>query len=381
MISVYIAHSDREWLNKVKREIPWQEMNCKLTGTGTTFAIARNALTKQGVDLLITDIELKGAGPLELCEYAKLQSGQTTVVVVSAWERFEYAVKALNMGIKAFYPQSLSMKELTGLLQSVVDQINRRNFWLDQLNNAEDPLKQNIQFYSTKVLPMLFSGMLNEEDIAFIAESFKKNGYELENRSFVTLEFAVEGMYQTMMGAQEISAEIKKLHLTHFRVARISDTILGGVVGGETDEEAIDRAYEIVRKILEIIDGMDYRNVYMGISDPVKGPYGILTTTMLARQRMLAAGNLGKRLIGPREQVTPGEAGKPVEYKFLYEMTQYLTPDQLSPVFSRYLAAMRMIPVPEQTIKDYMRIDACLSAARIVIGTLEQADEVLAADL
>lgn len=70
-------------------------------------------------DLVITDIRIPGLDGLSLIEAAKEQCPDTTFVVISGYMEFEYARRALSLGVKGYIDKPISMDKLKDVLQHV----------------------------------------------------------------------------------------------------------------------------------------------------------------------------------------------------------------------------------------------------------------------
>lgn len=81
-------------------------------GVEADGAIAARRLEGERWDVVLTDIELPGLDGLALAERARRAPGSPPVLVMTAHERFEYAVSALRSGAAGFLTKPVDLAEL-----------------------------------------------------------------------------------------------------------------------------------------------------------------------------------------------------------------------------------------------------------------------------
>lgn len=70
-------------------------------------------------DLVITDIRIPGMDGLSMIEAAKEFCEDTVFVVISGYTEFEYARKALRLGVKGYIDKPISIDKLNDVLNFV----------------------------------------------------------------------------------------------------------------------------------------------------------------------------------------------------------------------------------------------------------------------
>lgn len=86
---------------------------------------AKNQLSEHQVALAIIDIRLKEEDPenkegLELLKWMKEKMFQVPVIVMSAYQEFDYAVEALNLGAEYFMRKPLDPDELHSIVEKIL---------------------------------------------------------------------------------------------------------------------------------------------------------------------------------------------------------------------------------------------------------------------
>lgn len=77
-------------------------------------------------DLVITDIRIPGMDGLSMIESAKELCKDTAFVVISGYTEFEYARKALRLGVKGYIDKPISIDKLNDVLNFVEEDCFRK---------------------------------------------------------------------------------------------------------------------------------------------------------------------------------------------------------------------------------------------------------------
>lgn len=74
----------------------------------------------KNVDLLITDIHMPGISGLEIIEMAREASPDMVVVILTGYDYFDYAKKAIRLGVEDYLLKPLDPDELEALLKRIL---------------------------------------------------------------------------------------------------------------------------------------------------------------------------------------------------------------------------------------------------------------------
>jgi len=70
-------------------------------------------------DIIITDIRIPFIDGLELIERVKARMSDVSVVVISGYDDFRYAQRALKLGVQDYLLKPVDPEELTGVLRKI----------------------------------------------------------------------------------------------------------------------------------------------------------------------------------------------------------------------------------------------------------------------
>lgn len=74
-------------------------------------------------DLVITDIRMPGMDGLSLIETASKSHPETMFVIISGYSEFEYARRALSMGVKGYIDKPISMQKLRDVIEAIEESL------------------------------------------------------------------------------------------------------------------------------------------------------------------------------------------------------------------------------------------------------------------
>ena len=119
MLKVILIDDEQNILTGLRYLIDWSAMGFEICGTFQNPAQALVQATKIRPDLIITDIEMPGTSGLDLIATLREDLPKCLFVILSAYEEFQYAKRAVELGAFQYLLKPLSAEELTGLLMKV----------------------------------------------------------------------------------------------------------------------------------------------------------------------------------------------------------------------------------------------------------------------
>lgn len=119
MLKVILIDDEQNILTGLRYLIDWSAMGFEICGTFQNPAQALAQALKIRPDLIITDIEMPGTSGLDLIATLREDLPKCLFVILSAYEEFQYAKRAVELGAFQYLLKPLSAEELTGLLMKV----------------------------------------------------------------------------------------------------------------------------------------------------------------------------------------------------------------------------------------------------------------------
>jgi len=123
MIKLLLVDDESIIRESIEAMLPLDEMGIRLTGSCSNAFDALNSMENDMPDILITDIKMPRMDGLELIERAQMLNPKLECIVLSGYDEFTFAKRAITLGVreyllKPFYKEEL-IKTLDGMCQKL----------------------------------------------------------------------------------------------------------------------------------------------------------------------------------------------------------------------------------------------------------------------
>ena len=113
---VIIAEDEHRIRDNLAKKIPLVHPGFEVVGKAVNGENALDLINALSPDLLITDIKMPVMSGLELIEELYFTVPELPVIILSGYDDFNYAKKALQFGVKDYILKPVSKKELASTL-------------------------------------------------------------------------------------------------------------------------------------------------------------------------------------------------------------------------------------------------------------------------
>ncbi|HJB47353.1 MAG TPA: response regulator [Candidatus Mediterraneibacter surreyensis] len=148
MIKVLVAEDEKPLLRGIKMLVEEIDSHFTVVKCAVNGKEAIEYLSANRVDVVFTDINMPIVDGLELMKYLSAEHPETIVVVISGYNDFEYAQKAIRFGVKEYLLKPIVKEELAAILKRIEESFesSKLNLEMNRLQNAVYHVKQeNIQ--------------------------------------------------------------------------------------------------------------------------------------------------------------------------------------------------------------------------------------------
>lgn len=220
-------------------------------------------------DIALMDIQMPGINGIEAMKEIQKNNKNIIFIVVSAYDKFDYAKEAIGLGVMEYVNKPIDQKVLVALLQRAMEKIDA-----DRMKRSDDLL---VREKMETVIPIIESGLiysvLFQENFAEETENFKHLlGIEENYGYMMILEYGDIGENGRLTNA--IGASVR-LHSNYTRMRETVKEFFPGIVGpmmantvivfvpcsdelaeNEYEERVkiIENARKMVRKLRSVID-------------------------------------------------------------------------------------------------------------------------------
>ncbi len=137
-LSVLIADDDHLMLKNLQKLVNWSNLGFQVIATATNGKKALYYMNKYHPQVLITDIIMPIMNGLELIEYVRDKYPETKILIISSYDEFEYAKKAIEKGVTDYLLKTeVTAASFTAKLSSLHQECISQNRILSTVLNRE----------------------------------------------------------------------------------------------------------------------------------------------------------------------------------------------------------------------------------------------------
>lgn len=124
----------------------WQEVNCVVIGEAENGEEGLRKIEELEPDIVIADINLPIVNGISMIEQT-IDEGQYSAIIVSGYNEFEYAKRAMKYGVTEYLLKPLNHEELKEAILKAIERREIRNVYYKVLKNKMDIEKLNVLDY------------------------------------------------------------------------------------------------------------------------------------------------------------------------------------------------------------------------------------------
>lgn len=247
MLKVFLVEDEIIIRNGVKNNIPWEQEGFTFVGEAGDGELAWPLIKQTKPDILITDIRMPFMDGLELSGLVRKELPDTKIIILSGYSEFDYAKKAINLGVANYLLKPISGEKLLEAVKQVADIIREeraQTLLVEQyrLENGENVKVEKIRlfeqivagtattreildrgelldldlaapFYTVLLLKLVDSGESMDSSAQVMEASEKVDEAIMKNPEFFAVERGLEGLAILMKSEEERQAGTKLMNL------------------------------------------------------------------------------------------------------------------------------------------------------------------------
>ncbi|MDD6213859.1 MAG: response regulator [Firmicutes bacterium] len=268
MYKVLLVDDENIILEGLSRMIDWGGFGCEICAKAHSVEEGIEFIKTLHPDIIFTDIMMKHMTGLEMLDQVYEYIKNAYVVIITGYRDFEYAQKAISLGVSDFVLKPTKLSQLNEIVEKAVNKLNHTKTLEKEVNE----LKQELQNTKQELTENAVSNLIISD-----IDSFDTTGtYSVLSK----LKFSRFFIWTTSIPYSEISKNsnveecVKRILFTIFpeniKNFRLNSTIDGDLAGlailTEDSDKSEIKLYEIMKKVCSLLKEVYSSEVYMGIS-------------------------------------------------------------------------------------------------------------------
>lgn len=149
MLKVLVVEDEKMLRKGLIFTVHWQEQGCVVVAEAENGKEGLELIQKQHPDIVITDIRMPLMDGLTMLENS-LQEDYSAIII-SSYNEFDYAKKALKFGVCEYILKPVDPQELEESLQKARRQLQMRRMYRERMNNSEKEIHISLIDHRTDV--------------------------------------------------------------------------------------------------------------------------------------------------------------------------------------------------------------------------------------
>jgi len=138
MYLVVIIDDEPVIVEGLKKLVPWEKYSCTVAECASDAISAEAVIQRHRPDILFTDIRMPGTDGLSVLSRLREEFPAMEVTVLTGYRDFDYAQKAINLGVTRFLLKPSRMEELCEAAEAMTNNLRKRGILPDsRLRTAE----------------------------------------------------------------------------------------------------------------------------------------------------------------------------------------------------------------------------------------------------
>lgn len=173
MYSVFIVDDEVIVRDGIRNKIDWEKSGFTFAGEAGDGEIALSMIQDIKPDILITDIKMPFMDGLELSRMVKKLLPWTKIIILSGHDEFEYAKKAISIGIADYILKPFTSEELLVSMNRAVEDLDKQKQRFSDIKKMKESLESASLLAKEKLLSDIVLGVITGADAVRLAADMK----------------------------------------------------------------------------------------------------------------------------------------------------------------------------------------------------------------
>ncbi|MBP5291117.1 MAG: response regulator [Lachnospiraceae bacterium] len=226
MRKVVIVDDEPLIVEGLRKIVEWDKYDCVVVGEASSAKEGLAMVDKHNPDILFTDIRMPGMDGLTMVAALRSEHKDMQVVVLTGYRDFEYARKALNLGVFRYLVKPSKMKELNETMEALSEKFAKTDE--DKVRETEEDTASANNFVVNQAISYIEQHYREKLQLTDVAEKVYVSHWHLSKllnstgKSFsdvlneIRIENAKKLMEDSSLHIADISERVGFVDTAHF---------------------------------------------------------------------------------------------------------------------------------------------------------------------
>ncbi len=363
MMKVFLVDDEIAIRENLRNSFPWEEKGYQLVGEAPDGEMALPMLRDLNADILLTDIRMPFMDGMKLCEEVQRTMPWVERIILSGYDDFAYAQKAISLGVKEYLLKPVTAAELEAALDRVSRQIEEKRRDRENLSALRERLSSGNQFLRDKLLASLFTDEGDREDDEALLGQMRGLGINLMAGCYAVIDIAFDAEGEQRLACRNALVSLAEMSGGGVHVCGAPKGARALVLG-DNPEDTEERAYSFANSAIHLPEMLRTDGTLISVGETVTDFHDIRQSMKSARHvRHLqsTAGMKERRIVSGNEAGSQRTPLSETDLSPLYERLQYASEEEVEPILTEYTRSLD----PSLAL-GYLRVAGLLTARRII---------------
>ena len=262
MVKLFLCEDEIVMRDGIKKHIDWEKEGIEFAGEASDGELAYPMIIEAKPDILLTDIKMPFMDGLELSELVKKELPDIKIIILSGYDEFAYAQKAVSLGVTEYLLKPISPAKLKESIRSVAEKIEEeRALGASEAEWAKEEQAERLAIERNRLFDAL---VMNEMSTSETLDKAKELGITLTARTYqmVLISLTLNGASADSFSESRnrLKAEMGTLYEDRNDCVFFDRGISGFtmLVLGDGGENNITVAVDELQEILNKYEDIDY---------------------------------------------------------------------------------------------------------------------------
>ena len=178
MYKVMLVDDEPIIVEGLSRSIPWEKWNCEVVATANDGLEGKERIEQYKPNILFMDICMPEMDGLTLIAAIKSEYPDTEVCILTGFRDFEYAQKAIRLGVTRFLLKPSNMDELEEAISAMCENLKKKSITGEESAATGEAAEKAARETAKSLLAL---GKLSYEEISKVSKLSVEEIKELDN--------------------------------------------------------------------------------------------------------------------------------------------------------------------------------------------------------